>query len=119
MQCIPMRGFVGVNDAAWLDAPRDGYQRSIFRLENEGQRSAAALAHDNNHAALAGLIFGKATINAVLAMISRADVTPQVRTSTSTTPDTVAPFASDAIASRILCAMTKAVLYWQSKSRLN
>jgi hypothetical protein len=33
------------------------------------------------------------------------------------TPPTIFPFISEAIASRILCARTNAVLYWQSRSR--
>lgn len=51
-----MRRFVGVNDAARGNSASNGHNGSIFRLEHEGQRATAAFAHDDNDAALAGLI---------------------------------------------------------------
>ena len=58
-QCV---GFVGIDGAAGRDGAGDGDDRRIFGLEHERQRAAAALAHDDDDAALAGLVLSKAAV---------------------------------------------------------
>ena len=55
MQLIPMRGFVGINRAAMATRSLIVGTRP-FGLEHERERPAVALAHDDDDAALAGLI---------------------------------------------------------------
>ena len=52
-----MNSFVGINSAAGRNGLSNRQDRCTFRREHERQRPALALAHDDNHAALAGLIF--------------------------------------------------------------
>ena len=73
-----MRGFVGIDGAAGRDACATIVTTDcIFGLEHEGQRPAVALAHDDHDAALAGLVLGKATVDAILLAVGRATWPPK------------------------------------------
>lgn len=76
---IPMRGLVRVNGAAEPDDAGNRHNRRILRLEDEGQGSATALAHDDNHTALAGLVLHEAAVAAVGLVIGRAISVPSNR----------------------------------------
>jgi len=49
-----------------------------FRLEDERQRPAATLAHDDHDPALASLVASKTAVNAVLLPVGRLDVATEV-----------------------------------------
>ena len=48
-------------------------------LEHERKRAAAALAHDDDNAALAGLILQQAAVYAVFLVVRRSDVAAKIR----------------------------------------
>lgn len=75
-----MNCLVGVDGAAGRNGAGNGDDRSIFGLEHERQRATTALAHDDNHAALAGLVLRKATVAAIDLVVRRAHVTTEVCT---------------------------------------
>ena len=107
---VPMRGFVSVNRGAEFDNGGDFGDAGRFGIENFGDGPAALFASDYGNLALAILVFGQATIAAVLFVIGRLQVTAEITPSTETVPDTVSP-CSPASASRILWLRTNAVLY--------
>ena len=74
MQRIPSAGFVGMDRRAGRDALADHGNGGAFRLEDEGQREAVALAHDDHDLALAGLVLSKPAINPVVLVVGLADV---------------------------------------------
>ena len=78
MKRIPMRGFVGMNDGAGLDDVGEGFDRSGFGFEHEGQRLAVFLAGDHDDATLAGLVDRKATVAAVLFVIRGLHIPAEV-----------------------------------------
>lgn len=65
MQGIPGARVVGIQDRALGDASGDEGQGSGFVWEHGGDAVAAALADDHDGAALAGLVAGEATIDAL------------------------------------------------------
>jgi hypothetical protein len=73
-----MRCFVGINGAAGRYGASNRDDRSILRSENKRQRPTAALAHDNDNAALAGLMFCKPPINAVGLVIRWPNVAAEI-----------------------------------------
>lgn len=78
MQLVPMGGFIGMDHRAGRHALGDGFNGLAFRLEHERERPTATLAHDDHDAALAGLVLGKATVNAVLDIVRGADMTTEI-----------------------------------------
>ena len=62
VQCIPMRGFIGVNDRIRRDDALNEGKAVRFGLDDGRNGASAALASDDHDAALAGLVFGKTAI---------------------------------------------------------
>ncbi len=67
-----------------------------FALGHGRNGAALALAGDDDDAALAGLVLGKAAVDPVFLAVGRLEP------STSTVPESVAPWISEAMASRSL-----------------
>src|SRR3984957_10511624 len=78
MQVIPSAAFVGVHNRALSDASADESRGLAFGIENGRNRIAAALRHDNDHLALAALIFGEATVNTILLAIGGLHIPAEV-----------------------------------------
>ena len=104
-----------------LDALQRSCEPPRLRLSNtKGSVSPLPLAHDDHDLALAGLVLGKAAIDAVFLVVRGLDVAAEVRAvDLDLARDGAVVGYRRAMASRILCASTKAVLYWQSRSRLS
>jgi len=75
-----MGSFIGVNGRAIRDMMMDHRHGLIFGFEHERQRAARALAHDDDHAALASLIDRKTTIATVLFEVRRSNVPTKIGT---------------------------------------
>ena len=113
VQIVPGRRFVGVQHGALGDAVPDPGQRGALGLEHARQRLAAALADHDDDLALAGLVLGQAAVDAVLGQVGGPHVAAEVGAIDLGLGAVVAdlrPFISSAIASRSLCASTKADL---------
>ncbi len=78
VQAIPMRGFVGVNRGAGGDAAFQHRKRLSFTFEDVGKRAAVAFAHDDDDAALAGLVDRKATVAAVFFVIGGLGIAAKI-----------------------------------------
>ena len=61
-----------------LDAMLHPINRGVLGLEHARKRFAAMLTDDDNDLALAGLMLGETTIDAVFRFVRRADVTAEV-----------------------------------------
>ena len=61
-----------------MDAAFDGRDGFGFAVEHEGQRAAIALAHDDDDAALAVLVFGKAAVDSVFLVIGGFQVAAEI-----------------------------------------
>ena len=90
-----------------------------FAADDEGKRSAVALAHDDDALALAGTVRFEAAVLAVLVPVLRLRRSRRNRRRRSRqSPFSLRPACSRAMASRSLWDRTKAVLYCTSRSRL-
>ncbi len=79
MKYVPVPRLVGM-DRRTLTHHAFNESNSIGLIAYYGCHCAAlALASGYNHAALAGLVFGQATVNAVFDIVGRADVAANVR----------------------------------------
>ena len=70
VQRIPMRGFVGIDLRHAGDDPLGDLDAFALVHGHEGQRAPAALTERHHDAALAGLVFGQATVNAILTLFA-------------------------------------------------
>ena len=95
----------------------DHRQRFIFGFEHASQRAAFALAEGDHNAALAGLMLGKAAVLTIFLAVLGADVAAKVCAIDLDIAEQLMRLVSDAMASRILCASTQAVLKLTSRSR--
>lgn len=73
-----MGRFVGVNRGASVDTSLKSRNRLRFALENERQRAAFALAHNDDDAALAILIDRKPAVAAVFLVVGWLHVTAEI-----------------------------------------
>src|ERR1700733_10301195 len=80
MQFIPVRGFIGIDRAALGNTIADNRNASSFGSRDEWQRLAVSLAHDDNDAPLASLVFTETAISAVIFPIGRASVAAEMPT---------------------------------------
>src|SRR5437763_6751029 len=80
VQGVPMRGFVRVHDRRARHKALGDFNAVAFVACNESRGAALALAKGDNNATLAGLIFGKATILAILFLVLRTDVAAEIGT---------------------------------------
>ena len=69
VQGIPVARLIGIDRAAGLDAAGDDGNALVLCADHEGQRPALALAHDDHDAALAGLVLGLATVDAIRLLV--------------------------------------------------
>ena len=75
---IPTRRFVGVDRGVRVDTAFDCGDGLGFAVEHEGQRPTIALAHDDDDAALAVLVFGKAAVDPVFLVIGGLQVAAEI-----------------------------------------
>ena len=80
VQHVPMAGLIGMDRSTWSSAGLDEGDTIGFAADNCSQGAALALAAHNDDAALAGLMFGQAAVNAILDIIGRADVAAEIGT---------------------------------------
>ena len=80
VQHVPMAGLIGMDGSAGSGASLDEGHAIGFAAHHGSQGAALALAADNDNAALAGLVFGQAAVNAILDIIGRADVAAEIGT---------------------------------------
>lgn len=78
VEAIPRGCFVGMDDRALGDARLDECESLALGLEHGRDRTALALADDDNALALAGLVHSKATVAAVLFVVRRLDVSAEI-----------------------------------------
>lgn len=78
VQRVPMNGFVGIDRGIGADATLYHGNALGLGLEHEGERPTIALAHDDDNAALAGLIAGKAAVDPVFLEVGGADAAAEV-----------------------------------------
>jgi len=77
VQRIPVRGFVGVNGSGGRNDSFNEGEAIRFALGHGRNGAALALAGDDNDAALAGLVLGKAAVDPVFLAVGRFDVPPK------------------------------------------
>ena len=78
VQHIPMAGLVGMDRSAGSGAGLNELHAIGLAAHDSSQGAALALAAHDDDAALAGLVFCQAAVNAVLGIVGRADVTAEV-----------------------------------------
>jgi hypothetical protein len=122
MQPVPVGSFVRVDGRGAVHARSNEVDRSSFRLECHRQDPPATLAQGDHYLARPRLVPREPPVKAVLLLVLRPNMTTHMAAVDLDDPagtSDPAPFISDAMASRILWARTKAVLYWTSRSRDN
>ena len=78
VQRIPMCGFVGMDRGVRRDDAFNEGETVRFGLRDGRDRASAALASDDDDAALPSLVLGKAAVDPVHLLICRADVAAEV-----------------------------------------
>src|SRR5262245_35203439 len=74
MQRVPMAGLVGMHNGTGLDDVWHERDALGLCLHDERHGASLALPHGDDDTALAGLMLSKATVNAILGAVRRADV---------------------------------------------
>ena len=72
------RRFVGIDRAVALDRIERDLDAFRLALADVGKRAAATLAKRDDDAALAGLVFGKATVDTIFITVLRADIAAEI-----------------------------------------
>lgn len=80
MERIPASSFVGMDDCQIADMIANHRHRVAFVANDEGQRLAATLTHNDNALALARLINGKATVAPIFLAVFGTNVTAEIGT---------------------------------------
>ncbi len=134
VQRVPGRAFVGVHHGAFGDALTDGRHGGFLAAKHLRQRAAIALAHHHHNSTFARPVLSLPPVDPVGCPVLRPDMAAEVGAVDLSHPSFAAdlqplragrpvgfaditPWDRFAIASRSLCASTKAVLYCTSKSR--
>ena len=134
MQRVSGRALVGVHHGAPGDPLADSRHGGVLAREHLRQRATIALAHRHHDAPLARPVRGASPVDPVGRPVLRPDMAAEVgavdldRTPLAADPQLfragrpvsfadITPWDRFAMASRSLCASTKAVLYCTSRSR--